>query len=70
MGRKSKMATVGTPSRPKKPNLGQGIQLKAQTKTIICNIYNYFNMLHKKGQSHEPFKGQQTLQVSKIFLPI
>ena len=51
------MATVGTPSRPKeKRNLGRGIRLKGQTKTIICNVYNYFNMLYKKGQSHKPFK--------------
>ena len=57
MGRKSEMATVGTPSRPKeKRNLGRGIRLKGQTKTIICNVYDYFNTLHKKGQSHGPFK--------------
>ena len=57
MGRKSEMVTVGTPSRPKeKRNLGRGIRLKGQTKMIICNVYDYFNTLHKKGQSHRPFK--------------
>ena len=53
------MAAVGTPSRAKeRRNLGRGtcIRLKGQTKTIICNVYDYFDMLHKKGQSHGPFK--------------
>ena len=25
-------------------------------RTDQCNVYDYFNTLHKKGQSHEPFK--------------
>ena len=58
------MAAVGTPSRApsrvsrakERCNLGRGIRLKGQTKTIICKVYNYFNTLHKIGQSHGPFK--------------
>ena len=50
------MATAGTPRRPIKQAIGRGIRLKGQAKTIVCNVYDYFNKLHKKGQSHGPFQ--------------
>ena len=39
-----------------KKTVGQGIRLKGQTKTIIANVYDYFNDLHRKGQSQGPVK--------------
>ena len=46
-----------TPSRvTTKRKTGQGIRLTGQTKTILCNVYDYFTTLHKKGRSDGPFK--------------
>lgn len=48
------MATDTTPRR--KSTLGKGIRLKAQTKMIVGHVYDYFNDLHKKGQSQGPLR--------------
>ena len=36
--------------------LGKGHRLETQTKEAICNVYDYFQQLHQKGQSMGPLK--------------
>ena len=48
---------VATPTRRTiKHKTGRGIRVQGQAKTILCNVYDYFNKLHKKGRSDGPFK--------------